>query len=96
MSVGAGFTDITLVGGSGTGNWLDANQIAKGNAARQVALDVAPPILWANRTVSGGTPGELTVTATKNAVTVTSASGTDTSTVRVYGRTHFLPQEWQS
>lgn len=79
-----GIVDVVLVGGAGTGNWRDPEEIRDGSPT-QIELEYAPDIIIPNRTVAGGTAGHLVVTATAKTVTIASSSGTDTGTIRVVG-----------
>lgn len=79
---------VTLVGGTATANWLDP-ETALAVTTEQIQLEYVPDIVWGAVTTPAGTPGTLSYAWTANGVTVTSSSGTDTSTVRVYALCKF-------
>lgn len=92
MAENVAWTEITLVGGAGTGAWKKWDQVGGGFAAAEtVVLDDAPQELRPNRTTAGAGPGELTVTATAVLVTIASANGADTGVIRVWGQVRPTP-----
>lgn len=90
MAENVAWADIVLVGGAGSGPWKKFDQVLKA-APESVVLDNAPQEIRANRIVAGAGPGELTVTASATTVTIASANGADTGTIRVWGEARPTP-----
>jgi curli biogenesis system outer membrane secretion channel CsgG len=75
---------VSLTAGSGTITWYDPATINNASPTA-ITLEYAPNVTWHQRTALGGTLGNITITAiTKTGCTVSSSSGSDTSTIRVY------------
>ena len=83
----AGWADVTLADGVGTGNWKHPQQVPGGYAAADsVQLDGVPPLLIPTRTAlpTDMGVGIVSLVATATGIRIVSTHQSDDSTFRVW------------
>lgn len=82
----AGWTQLTMAAGAGTGTWRHMGQLGRGIATAEAVELVAAPIMVIEHiiTITAGAIGFHTFTLTATGVTVASTHGGDSSVIRLY------------